>query len=105
MKQTLIPSDVLISLRKMFVEAPLSAEDEQRLNSYFFERQVPADSSSDVDDDAAFIAAAKKHYDPMFSDGDLDWDDDPIVSDSEEGAFVNAWLWVPREEIQSQENV
>jgi hypothetical protein len=33
-----------------------------------------------------------------FSDGDIDIDVDAVVSHSDEGAYVAAWVWVPRNE-------
>ncbi len=30
-----------------------------------------------------------------FTDEDIEVDDDAVVSESEEGAFVEAWVWIP----------
>ena len=42
--------------------------------------------------------AAKKFHD----EGTIEIDDEPTVScaDPEEGAYVQAWVWVPRDEIK-----
>ena len=34
----------------------------------------------------------------QFSDGDINIDDDAVVSESDEGAYVAAWVWVPKGE-------
>lgn len=44
--------------------------------------------------DPCFREAAKEKYAGRLSDGDVDWDDYPVVSHSDEGAYVQAWLWV-----------
>lgn len=36
-----------------------------------------------------------------FSDGDINVDDDAVVSESDEGAYVAAWVWVPQEGVES----
>lgn len=33
-----------------------------------------------------------------FTDEDIEVDDDAVVSESEEGAFIEAWLWIPDNE-------
>jgi hypothetical protein len=30
-----------------------------------------------------------------YSDGDIDVDEDAVVSESDEGAYVAAWVWIP----------
>lgn len=35
------------------------------------------------------------------ADEELDFDDNPIVSASEHGAFVSAWIWIPAPEDSS----
>lgn len=45
--------------------------------------------------------AAKRLYyghGGTFSDGDIDIDSDAVVSESDEGAYVAAWVWVPATE-------
>ncbi|WP_143062010.1 hypothetical protein [Faunimonas pinastri] len=39
------------------------------------------------------IAIARERY----ADDDLEIDDDPIVSNAENGVWVSAWVWVPSE--------
>lgn len=34
----------------------------------------------------------------IFSDGDIDVDENAAVSHSDEGAYVAAWVWVPKKE-------
>jgi hypothetical protein len=45
----------------------------------------------------AYIAQARKQY--TVSASDLEIDDEPQVSITKDGAWVAAWVWVPREEI------
>jgi len=33
-----------------------------------------------------------------FDDGDIDIDEEAVVSESDEGAYVQAWVWVPRKD-------
>lgn len=35
----------------------------------------------------------------QFSDGDINVDANAVVSQSDEGAYVAAWVWVPRSDI------
>lgn len=42
----------------------------------------------------AYRKAAKSQY---HSEGQVEIDDDALVSESEEGAYVQAWVWVPKE--------
>lgn len=44
----------------------------------------------------AYIRKAKSDH---HVDGHLEIDDDAVVSESEEGAYVQAWVWVPKEAI------
>jgi hypothetical protein len=46
---------------------------------------------------SVYIAQARKQY--TASTSDLEIDDEPQVSISKDGAWVAAWVWVPREEI------
>jgi hypothetical protein len=47
------------------------------------------------DESNAFVAAAHEHR--LLDEGTLEVDPKTIVSDSEEGAYVMAWLWVSNE--------
>ena len=40
-----------------------------------------------------FVSQARKDY---TSEGEIEIDSEPIVSSSEEGAYVQAWVWVDR---------
>jgi hypothetical protein len=42
-----------------------------------------------------YLARAK---DEWHRDGEIEIDDDAIVSESDEGAYVQAWVWVSRPE-------
>lgn len=46
--------------------------------------------------DKQFRGAAIQNYVAM-SDGDIDMDQDAVVSQSDEGAYVAAWIWVSNE--------
>ena len=52
---------------------------------------------------AAYRTAAREKY--LFGgpldDGDLDMDDKPVVSMGDDGAYVQAWVWVRREEADA----
>ena len=41
----------------------------------------------------------------QFGDGDINVDDDAIVSESDEGAYVAAWVWVPGKEIADASSI
>ncbi len=47
--------------------------------------------------DARFITKAKEQY-QSGSDGDIDIDDSPVVSQSDNGAYVAMWGWVSNED-------
>lgn len=49
---------------------------------------------SNTGEDAAFRAAAVAKYVGKLPDGDLDFQPDGMVSKSDEGAYVQAFLWV-----------
>jgi hypothetical protein len=55
-----------------------------------------------ANDDALRTAAHEKYSgldsSHRIDDNELDWDDVPTVSASDEGAYVMAWLWVSNEE-------
>lgn len=53
---------------------------------------------SDVSADDAFRNAAVDKYAGQLSDGDLDFQHDGMVSRSDEGAYVQAFLWVSNAE-------
>jgi len=54
---------------------------------------MPPDSSSDNDRQKKIVELAKKC--PMLCDGSLEVDDNAIVSEgSDNGAYVQAWLWI-----------
>jgi hypothetical protein len=36
--------------------------------------------------------------------GDIDFDDDPVVKESKNGAFVAAWVWVAKVEDEMEED-
>lgn len=50
--------------------------------------------------DARFITKAKEQY-QSGSDGDIDIDDSPVVSQSDNGAYVAMWGWVSNEDACS----
>ena len=39
----------------------------------------------------------------MGTDGDLDFDDQPVLSSSDDGAYVQLWAWVNYEEAGLRE--
>ncbi len=50
-----------------------------------------------------YIALARtRHVAP--SDGDLEIDDEPLVSDSEDGQWVGAWILVRHDDVQECEH-
>lgn len=53
--------------------------------------------------DEDYVDACKAIYNSRFPDGDLDFDDHPLVSTTTEmnGAYVQCWLWVTREEART----
>ncbi len=52
--------------------------------------------ANDEPDDLAekFSEVARKKYQKLAGVDDIEIDKDPIISASDEGAFVNGWLWV-----------
>lgn len=50
------------------------------------------DKAEEGPDDDAFISAAKEKH--VSGDGEINVDDDAIVSQSDKGAYVAAWVWV-----------
>jgi hypothetical protein len=55
--------------------------------------------------DAAFHAAAREKYSWRLSDGDLDFDDQPGVSQGDKGAYVLGWLWVTNSEAGMEDDI
>ena len=55
--------------------------------------------------DADYVAAASNNYGSgtTLHDGDIDFDDEPKVSASDDGAYVQAWVWVSKEEALKQD--
>ena len=47
--------------------------------------------------DDPFAQAARENY-QSGSDGDIDLDDRPVLSPSDDGAYVLAWVWVSKED-------
>jgi len=87
--------------------APYVAKDDAKLPRKEFLRLVADRIKDDIgesnggEDDAAFISAAKDNYTGCggeYSDGDINVDDDAVVSQSDKGAYVAAWVWVTNEE-------
>jgi hypothetical protein len=58
---------------------------------------------SDVSSDEAFRAAAVEKYAGRLNDGDLDFQPDGMVSKGDEGAYVQAFLWVTNAEAGFEE--
>lgn len=58
---------------------------------------------TDVSADAAFRAAAVEKYAGRLDDGDLDFQPDGMVSKGDEGAYVQAFLWVTNAEAGIEE--
>lgn len=58
---------------------------------------------SDVSSDEAFRAAAVEKYAGRLTDGDLDFQPDGMVSKGDEGAYVQAFLWVTNAEAGIEE--
>jgi hypothetical protein len=65
------------NLKSIGARAPHTAKEEKPLTS-------------------AYIARARLSY--AFGNSDLEIDLDPKVSVAEDGAWVAAWVWVPRED-------
>ena len=49
------------------------------------------------EDDDPFVQAAREKYE-YGSDGDVDIDANPPISESDEGAYVLGWLWVSKDD-------
>lgn len=47
--------------------------------------------------DEWYVQKAREKYEYL-SDGDVDIDENPTVSASDNGAYVAAWVWVPNPE-------
>lgn len=58
---------------------------------------------SDVSSDEAFRAAAVEKYAGRLDEGDLDFQPDGMVSSGDEGAYVQAFLWVSNAEAGLEE--
>ena len=43
-----------------------------------------------------YAEAARDLYADVVADGDLSFDANPTISESEHGAYVAAWVWVDR---------
>jgi hypothetical protein len=43
--------------------------------------------------DSPFVKAA-----PSLDENDFDYDDNPLVSEGDDGAYVNVWVWVSNED-------
>jgi hypothetical protein len=41
------------------------------------------------------LEAIRKKANELYADDEIEIDEDAIVSESEDGAFIEAWLWVP----------
>ena len=52
-----------------------------------------------IDVTAAFRKAARDQYQ---REGEIEIDDSAIVSDSEDGAYVQAWVWVDRSDLPAE---
>lgn len=52
----------------------------------------------DSEHSTAYREKAKELH-VWYSDGDVNVDECAVVSESDEGAYVAAWVWVPREAI------
>jgi len=50
--------------------------------------------------DEEVIAACVNKYCGRLSDGDVDYDDKPTVSRGDDGAYVQAWLYVRFSEVE-----
>ena len=49
--------------------------------------------------DNPFLSQARREYE---SEGEVEFDDDAVVSEGEEGAYVMGWFWVRREEKEEE---
>jgi hypothetical protein len=47
-----------------------------------------------------YIAEAKRKY---HVDGEVEIDDDAVVSHSDEGAYVQAWVWVSKYDVEEDD--
>ena len=48
----------------------------------------------------AYINAAKENY----GSDDIEFDADCKVSESDDGAFVQAWVWVSKDDVEGEAN-
>jgi hypothetical protein len=46
------------------------------------------------------LDAIRKKANELYADDEVEIDEDAIVSESQGGAFIEAWLWVPLEECE-----
>ena len=71
----------------------------KEMDTYLIERHsidpLPCDLPEETQ--KALVEQARENY--QRSDNDVDIDDNPAISDSEEGAFVAAWVWVSWSDI------
>lgn len=51
-----------------------------------------------TDEEIVFVSAAQDHR--LLDDGVLEVDENAIVSESDEGAYVMAWLWIDKEDTE-----
>ena len=94
MFQHILPSDTFDAVVSL-LNGNATPEQKQQLKQYV-ERQA---SIGPQDDDSKYAYAAKRKYLRFGTDGDVSFDDDPMMSHGGDGgSFVNAWLWVSDEE-------
>jgi hypothetical protein len=77
------------------LEGTATPEQKQQLAQYVEAQRAYGNSP----DDPTYVKTAKKLYQHLAGDGDIDFDDAPLVSPNEEGAFVMAWLYVRKDEL------
>lgn len=59
-----------------------------------FALPIPPEAQSAADHRRHTVEAAREQY----GSDDIEVDEDAIISEGEDGDFVQAWVWVPREE-------
>lgn len=58
---------------------------------------------SGKDDDAAYVSAAQTLADEIHGkDGEVELDADPCISEGGDGAYVQAWVFVPKDKIDAR---
>lgn len=77
------------------LDGTATAEQKRHLARYIEAQRSHGHSS----EDPIYIETAIKLYQHRTSDGDISFDDNPIVSASDEGAFVMAWVYVRKYEL------